>query len=115
MYNAYVYEVTRLETWLMLLSFYVASMFLTTLMRLGGSGDNGEVTDVTSWQKKLPGSAVNVTWRRTKKSGTYRRGAEGCVDVVYEEEASGGSVYHEHLPLVGAKTVLIAHFCSDFI
>ncbi|WAR13828.1 MIB2-like protein [Mya arenaria] len=66
----------------------------------GGNSENGEVTSVVPWQKKLPRSAVTVRWRQTKKEGTYRLGAEGCVDVVYEECTSGGKYYHEHLPLV---------------
>ncbi|XP_045163299.2 E3 ubiquitin-protein ligase mib1-like isoform X1 [Mercenaria mercenaria] len=66
----------------------------------GGGADDGEVLDIVSWQGSSPRGGVKVKWRATKKEGTYRMGGDGCVDVIYTEEATFGKYYIEHLPLV---------------
>lgn len=42
-------------------------------------------------------------------------GGDGCVDVIYEEPASGGTYFAEHLPLVGMSCVTSFKFFADVI
>ncbi|KAK3104827.1 hypothetical protein FSP39_011109 [Pinctada imbricata] len=69
----------------------------------GGDEQSGVVKSVKTWKDQGVNGAVEVQWKQNKHVGTYRIGAEGCVDVIYTRKAStasGGFYYAEHLPLV---------------
>ena len=44
---------------------------------------------------------VRVKWEVTKNVGEYRLGADGNVEVVASNTVEGGTVYADHLPVVG--------------
>ncbi|KAL4220974.1 E3 ubiquitin-protein ligase mib2 [Mactra antiquata] len=66
----------------------------------GGTSEEGTVQSVETWAPDHVRGGVKVEWDKTKKQGTYRVGGEGCVDVIYTEEAEFEKYYIDHLPLV---------------
>ena len=56
--------------------------------------------DIRGWDNESSRSVATVTWT-TGTTNVYRVGYKGCVDLCYVEEATAGSYYKEHLPLLG--------------
>ena len=44
---------------------------------------------------------VRVKWAVSNVVGEYRLGAEGAVEVVASKTVNGGTIYADHLPVVG--------------
>lgn len=64
----------------------------------------GYVEEITCWENKYHRGIVSVFWKASNDEQKYRLGAEGCVDIICSrltETASGGTVYLNHLPVVG--------------
>ena len=76
-------------------------LITTSIFLVGGSSEPGKVTEVVDWSKDCRRGGVKILWKATKKEGRYRRGGEGVVDVIFEEPASVGKYFIEHLPVVG--------------
>ncbi|KAK3588344.1 hypothetical protein CHS0354_040103 [Potamilus streckersoni] len=69
----------------------------------GGEGQIGSVIKITDWTDKGVTSyhgGVEVKWQMTKKTGTYRLGGEGSVDLIYTKSGKGDAYYPTHLPVV---------------
>lgn len=61
---------------------------------------------------------MSIYWKYNNKLQYYRLGAEGCVDVIASrltESTNGGTVYVNHLPVVGNIIILSVYlFLSVF-
>jgi len=66
----------------------------------GGNGRRGKVTEIQDWSAASPRSAAYIIWDTGAKN-LYRVGFEGMADLKAVSEAKGGSVYRDHLPLLG--------------
>ncbi|XP_012258103.2 E3 ubiquitin-protein ligase MIB2 isoform X2 [Athalia rosae] len=66
----------------------------------GGHDKTGRVMDIRGWDNESSRSVATVTWS-TGNTNVYRLGYKGCVDLRYVEEASCGTYYKEHLPVLG--------------
>ncbi len=69
----------------------------------GGNGRRGKVTEVQDWSAASPRSAAYVIWDTGAKN-LYRVGFEGQADLKAVSDAKGGTVYRDHLPLLGENT-----------
>lgn len=56
--------------------------------------------EIRGWDNESGHSVAHVTWA-SGVTNVYRLGHKGKVDLKYVEEASGGSYYPEHLPILG--------------
>ncbi|XP_029678804.1 E3 ubiquitin-protein ligase MIB2-like [Formica exsecta] len=72
----------------------------------GGRGKTGRVMDIRGWDNESSRSVATVTWS-TGSTNVYRLGYKGCVDLCYVEEATAGTYYKEHLPLLGQSVLTI--------
>lgn len=72
----------------------------------GGRGKTGRVIDIRGWDNDCNRSVATVTWS-SGNTNVYRLGYKGCVDLCYVEEASAGTYYKEHLPLLGQPLSII--------
>lgn len=66
----------------------------------GGRGKTGRVIEIRGWDNDCSRAVATVTWS-SGNTNVYRLGYKGCVDLCYVEEASAGTYYKEHLPLLG--------------
>lgn len=66
----------------------------------GGNGRRGKVTEIQDWSSSSPRSAAYVMWDTGAKN-LYRVGFEGMADLKGVSDAKGGTVYKDHLPLLG--------------
>lgn len=66
----------------------------------GGNGRRGKVTEIQDWSSSSPRSAAYVMWDTGTKN-LYRVGFEGMADLKAVSDAKGGTVYRDHLPLLG--------------
>ncbi|XP_048582357.1 E3 ubiquitin-protein ligase MIB1-like [Nematostella vectensis] len=66
----------------------------------GGPGRRGKVTEVQDWSANSPRSAAYIIWDNGTKN-LYRVGFEGMSDLKVISDAKGGSLYRDHLPLLG--------------
>ncbi|XP_014603514.1 PREDICTED: E3 ubiquitin-protein ligase MIB2 [Polistes canadensis] len=71
----------------------------------GGSGKSGRVMDIRGWDNESSRSVATVTWS-IGSTNVYRLGYKGCVDLCYIEEATAGTYYKEHLPLLGQPIIV---------
>lgn len=62
--------------------------------------------DIRGWDNESSRSVATVTWT-TGSTNVYRLGYKGCVDLCYVEEATAGTYYKEHLPLLGQTAMAI--------
>lgn len=62
--------------------------------------------DIRGWDNESSRSVATVTWS-TGSTNVYRLGYKGCVDLCYVEEASPGTYYKEHLPLLGYPVLTV--------
>lgn len=62
--------------------------------------------DIRGWDNESSRSVATVTWS-TGSTNVYRLGYKGCVDLCYVEEATAGTYYKEHLPLLGQSVLTI--------
>lgn len=74
----------------------------------GGNGRRGKVTEIQDWSAASPRSAAYVIWDNGAKN-LYRVGFEGMADLKVVNDAKGGTVYRDHLPLLGEQGKLSAH------
>lgn len=72
----------------------------------GGRGKTGRVMDIRGWDNESSRSVATVTWSKGR-TNVYRLGYKGCVDLCYVEEASAGTYYKEHLPLLGQSVKIV--------
>ncbi|XP_078043015.1 E3 ubiquitin-protein ligase mind bomb 2 isoform X2 [Augochlora pura] len=72
----------------------------------GGSGKTGRVMDIRGWDNESSRSVATVTWS-TGNTNVYRLGYKGCVDLSYVEEATSGTYYKDHLPLLGQPILTV--------
>ncbi|XP_033337501.2 E3 ubiquitin-protein ligase mind bomb 2 isoform X2 [Megalopta genalis] len=72
----------------------------------GGSGKTGRVMDIRGWDNESSRSVATVTWS-TGNTNVYRLGYKGCVDLTYVEEATSGTYYKDHLPLLGQPILTV--------
>nr|CAG4636834.1 EOG090X02DA [Ceriodaphnia reticulata] len=68
----------------------------------GGNGRRGKVTEIQDWSAASPRSAAYVIWDNSAKN-LYRVGFEGMADLKVVNDAKGGTVYRDHLPLLGEQ------------
>nr|CAG4643779.1 EOG090X02DA [Lepidurus arcticus] len=68
----------------------------------GGNGRRGKVTEIQDWSASSPRSAAYVIWDNGAKN-LYRVGFEGMADMKVVNDAKGGTVYRDHLPLLGEQ------------
>nr|CAG4644619.1 EOG090X02DA [Leptodora kindtii] len=68
----------------------------------GGNGRRGKVTEIQDWSATSPRSAAYVIWDNGAKN-LYRVGFEGMADLKVVNDAKGGTVYRDHLPLLGEQ------------
>ena len=73
----------------------------------GGRGKTGRVMDIRGWDNESSRSVATVTWSKGS-TNVYRLGYKGCVDLCYVEEATTGTYYKEHLPLLGQPVITIS-------
>ncbi|XP_015600108.1 E3 ubiquitin-protein ligase MIB2 [Cephus cinctus] len=73
----------------------------------GGRGKTGRVMDIRGWDNESGRSVATVTWS-TGSTNVYRLGYKGCVDLRYIEEATCGTYYKEHLPLLGQPVMTMS-------
>ena len=69
----------------------------------GGNGRRGKVTEIQDWSAASPRSAGYVIWDTSAKN-LYRVGFEGMADLKAVSDAKGGTVYRDHLPLLGESS-----------
>ena len=69
----------------------------------GGNGRRGKVTEIQDWSAASPRSAAYVIWDTSAKN-LYRVGFEGMADLKAVSDAKGGTVYRDHLPLLGESS-----------
>ncbi|XP_046592111.1 E3 ubiquitin-protein ligase MIB2 isoform X2 [Neodiprion lecontei] len=65
-----------------------------------GPDKTGRVMDIRGWDNESSRSVATVTWS-TGTTNVYRLGYKGCVDLCYVEEATCGTYYKQHLPVLG--------------
>ncbi|GAB6022111.1 E3 ubiquitin-protein ligase mib1 [Chamberlinius hualienensis] len=70
----------------------------------GGNGRRGKVTEIQDWSAASPRSAAYVIWDNGAKN-LYRVGFEGMADLKVVNDAKGGTVYRDHLPLLGEQGI----------
>ena len=58
------------------------------------------MTEVQDWSAASPRSAAYIIWDTSAKN-LYRVGFEGMADLKAVSDAKGGTVYRDHLPLLG--------------
>ena len=58
------------------------------------------MTEVQDWSAASPRSAAYIIWDTSAKN-LYRVGFEGMADLKAVSDAKGGTVYQDHLPLLG--------------
>ena len=63
--------------------------------------------DIRGWDNESSRSVATVTWS-SGSTNVYRLGYKGCVDLCYIEEATSGTYYKEHLPVLGQAVMIIA-------
>nr|CAG4649151.1 EOG090X02DA [Scapholeberis mucronata] len=68
----------------------------------GGNGRRGKVTEIQDWSAASPRSAAYVIWDNNAKN-LYRVGFEGMADLKVVNDSKGGTVYRDHLPLLGEQ------------
>ncbi|KAL3868374.1 hypothetical protein ACJMK2_041187 [Sinanodonta woodiana] len=68
----------------------------------GGNGRRGKVTEIQDWSAASPRSAAYVLWDNVSKN-LYRVGFEGMADLKVVNDAKGGTVYRDHLSLLGEQ------------
>nr|CAG4651647.1 EOG090X02DA [Triops cancriformis] len=68
----------------------------------GGNGRRGKVTEIQDWSASSPRSAAYVIWDNSAKN-LYRVGFEGMADMKVVNDAKGGTVFRDHLPLLGEQ------------
>ncbi|KAK7045925.1 E3 ubiquitin-protein ligase mib1 [Halocaridina rubra] len=68
----------------------------------GGNGRRGKVSEIQDWSAASPRSAAYVIWDNGAKN-LYRVGFEGMADLKVVNDAKGGTVYRDHLPLLGEQ------------
>ncbi|XP_015433480.1 PREDICTED: E3 ubiquitin-protein ligase MIB2 [Dufourea novaeangliae] len=73
----------------------------------GGRGRTGRVMDIRGWDNESSRSVATVTWSKGS-TNVYRLGYKGCVDLCYVEEATAGTYYNEHLPLLGQPIMTLS-------
>ncbi|XP_011307675.1 E3 ubiquitin-protein ligase MIB2 [Fopius arisanus] len=73
----------------------------------GGPGKTGRVMDIRGWDNESSRSVATVTWS-SGSTNVYRLGYKGCVDLCYIEEASCGTYYKEHLPVLGQSVTALS-------
>ncbi|KOC64396.1 E3 ubiquitin-protein ligase MIB2 [Habropoda laboriosa] len=73
----------------------------------GGRGKTGRVMDIRGWDNESSRSVATVTWSKGS-TNVYRLGYKGCVDLCYVEEATAGTYYKEHLPLLGQPVMTVS-------
>ncbi|KAL5013169.1 hypothetical protein ScPMuIL_007439, partial [Solemya velum] len=61
---------------------------------------NIELSSRLQLQEFLINGAREVYWPIPKTTGSFRLGAEGCVDLIFTEPTSGYKYYPDHLPVV---------------
>ena len=66
----------------------------------GGNGRKGKVTEIQDWSATSPRSAAYIIWD-TGLRNMYRVGFEGMADLKAVSDAKSGSVYKDHLPILG--------------
>jgi len=69
----------------------------------GGNGRRGKVTEIQDWSAASPRSAAYIIWDTSAKN-LYRVGFEGMADLKAVSDAKGGTVYRDHLPLLGESS-----------
>ncbi|OAD58844.1 E3 ubiquitin-protein ligase MIB2 [Eufriesea mexicana] len=73
----------------------------------GGRGKTGRVIDIRGWDNESSRSVATVSWSKGS-TNVYRLGYKGCVDLCYVEEATTGTYYKEHLPLLGQSIMTVS-------
>lgn len=63
--------------------------------------------DIRGWDNGSSRSVATVTWSKGS-TNVYRLGYKGCVDLCYVEEATAGTYYKEHLPLLGQPVMTVS-------
>lgn len=63
--------------------------------------------DIRGWDNESSRSVATVTWS-SGSTNVYRLGYKGCVDLCYVEEATAGTYYKEHLPVLGQVVMTVA-------
>ncbi|KAJ7389169.1 E3 ubiquitin-protein ligase mib2 [Desmophyllum pertusum] len=66
----------------------------------GGSGIEGEVTEITGWNDESKNDAVRVAWKKGPRENIYRLGNNGKVDLKCTVPVVGGFYYRDHIPLL---------------
>ena len=64
------------------------------------TGKPGRVTEIRGWDNESGRSVANVTWV-SGSSNVYRVGHKGKVDIKYLQPAVKGTIYIQHLPVLG--------------
>lgn len=85
---------------------------LNIMLLLNIIGKTGRVMDIRGWDNESGRSVATVTWS-TGSTNVYRLGYKGCVDLCYTEEASAGTYYKEHLPLLGQPVSTVSDNGND--
>ena len=70
----------------------------------GGSGECGRVTKIRGWDGEGSISVASVLWASTGLNNVYRIGHKGKVDLRCEVAANCGTIYINHLPVLGRST-----------
>lgn len=70
--------------------------------------------DIRGWDNESSRSVATVTWA-IGSTNVYRLGYKGCVDLCYVEEATAGTYYKEHLPLLGQPVIVYPDGRNDSI
>nr|CAG4640686.1 EOG090X02DA [Eulimnadia texana] len=68
----------------------------------GGNGRRGKVTEIQDWSAASPRSAAYIIWDNSAKN-LYRVGFEGMADLKVVNDAKGGTIYRDHLPVLGEQ------------
>lgn len=68
----------------------------------GGDGKCGRVTEIRGWDNESGRSVANVTWL-CGSTNVYRVGHKGKVDLKVLWPATNGSIYTQHLPVLGKQ------------
>ena len=66
----------------------------------GGRGRKGKLTSSEDWSASSPRSAAYIVWDAGVRN-MYRVGYDGMMDLKMVSEGKGGSVYRDHLPVLG--------------
>lgn len=79
----------------------------------GGPGQSGTVIEIRGWDNESSRSVATVAWT-LGTTNVYRLGYKGCVDLCSIEDATCGTYYKEHLPVLG-HTFLTVGDSKSFI